>query len=196
MKFTLLAVLYLQVRRVTRYIRMILIKPSFGEYGCSFIFDPDSVFSYNNIAVGDHVYVGPGATFVAGDAKINIRSHVLFGPNVTIVTGNHNTSIIGQYIIDVREKREEDDQDVIIEDDVWVCAGATILRGVQIGRGSVIAAGSVVTKDVPPYAVVGGCPAKIIKWRWSIAEILKHENILYPEDKRMSECDLSKFRGI
>ena len=66
--------------------------------------------------------------------------------------------------------------DITIEDDVWIGFGATILSGVTIGQGAVIAAGSVVTKDVPPYAIVGGVPAKVIKYRFPekmIKELVK-----------------------
>lgn len=57
--------------------------------------------------------------------------------------------------------------DIIVDDDVWIGERATIMSGVHIGQGAVIAAGSVVTHDIPPYAVVGGVPAKIIKYRFS-----------------------------
>lgn len=57
--------------------------------------------------------------------------------------------------------------DIIIEDDVWIGQGSIILSGVHIGQGAVIAAGAVVTHDVPPYAVVGGIPAKVLKYRFS-----------------------------
>lgn len=56
--------------------------------------------------------------------------------------------------------------DIVMDDDVWIGYGATILSGVHIGQGAVIAAGSVVSKDVPPYAIVGGVPAKVIKYRF------------------------------
>ena len=66
--------------------------------------------------------------------------------------------------------------DIIVEDDVWIGQNAIILSGVHIGQGAVIAAGAVVTKDVPPYAIVGGNPAKVIKYRFEqsiIEELLK-----------------------
>ena len=66
--------------------------------------------------------------------------------------------------------------DIIVDDDVWIGQGAIILSGVHIGQGAVVAAGSVVTKDVPPYAIVGGVPAKVIRYRFEpdmIEELLK-----------------------
>ena len=91
----------------------------------------------------------------------------MFGPNVTVITGDHRIDILDRPMCSITddEKLPENDQDVVIEEDVWVGAGATILKGVTIGNGSVVAAGALVKKDVPPYAVVGGVPAKIIKMR-------------------------------
>ena len=64
-----------------------------------------------------------------------------------------------------KEKDKSIDKDVIFEGDNWIGANATILKGVTIGYGAVVGAGAVVTKDVPPYAIVGGNPAKIIRFR-------------------------------
>jgi len=79
------------------------------------------------------------------------------GSNVTIIGGDHNASVVGKFMYDyeVQEKRPEDDQDVIIEDDVWIGTGAIILKGVRLGRGSIVAAGALVRKDVLPYTIVG-----------------------------------------
>ena len=76
-------------------------------------------------------------------------------------------------------KIPENDQDVLIEGDVWCGANVTILKGVTIGRGSIVAAGSVVTKSCPPYSIIGGVPAKLIKKRFSEEEIKLHELMLY-----------------
>ena len=86
------------------------------------------------------------------------------------------------------------DADVVIEEDVWIGANVTILKGVHIGRGTIIAAGSVVTHSMPAYCVSGGVPAKIIKYRWTIEEIMEHERLLYSEDNRLSSFDLNKYR--
>ncbi|MBQ7235585.1 MAG: hypothetical protein IJX03_00310 [Clostridia bacterium] len=75
------------------------------------------------------------------------------------------------------EKRDIDDEDVIIESDVWIGANATILKGVTIGRGAIIAAGAIVTKNVPAYSIVGG-PARVLKMRFSEQQIKEHEKIL------------------
>ena len=91
-----------------------------------------------------------------------------------------------------REKRPEDDLGVVIEDDVWVGTRAIILHGVTIGRGAVVAAGAVVAKNVPPYSIVGGVPAKVIKFRWDVATILEHELLLYLENERLSCQQLSQ----
>mgnify|MGYP001020427694 FL=1 len=76
------------------------------------------------------------------------------------------------------EKLPENDKDVIIEDDVWVGCNVTILKGVIIGKGTVVAAGSVVTKSCPPYSIIGGNPAKLIKMRFTEEEIKEHDRIM------------------
>ena len=65
-----------------------------------------------------------------------------------------------------------------------------ILKGVTIGRGSTVSAGSVVVKDVPPYSIVGGVPAKLIKYYWTIDQILEHEAALYPQNERYTRQEL------
>lgn len=134
-----------------------------------------------NLSVGDGTSIPKGSTFYCTEAPLTIGRKVIFGPNPTIITGDHRIDIIGKYIIDVTvdEKLPENDAPVVIEDDVWCGANVTILKGVTIGRGSVIAAGAVVTKSFPPYSIIGGVPAKLIKMRFTEEQIREHERLLY-----------------
>ena len=157
---------------------MYLIKTQFNSVGRNVIFDPFDKIGYKNVSIGNDVFIGPGATFSASKSHITIGNKVMFGPNVTIMGGDHNHSIIGKYMFDVKVKNIDDDQPIIIKDDVWIGAGAIILKGVTIGEGSIVAAGALVIKDVEKYSIVGGVPAKHIKFRFSENEILEHKRIL------------------
>ena len=120
-----------------------------------------------NISLGNNVSIGYKNTFYCTKAEIIIGDDVIFGPNVTIITGDHRIDILDRPIASIKdnEKLPENDLPVIFEGDNWIGANSTILKGVTVGKGAVIAAGSVVTKSVPPLAIVGGVPAKIIKYR-------------------------------
>jgi len=183
-------------RRASRRVRMYMYRPLFGAHGQRFIFDPDGFYSYANIHVGDDVSLGYRPMLMAALSEIRVGNRVMFGPEVAIIGGGHNTTMIGRFMTEVHEKTGNEDLGVIIEDDVWVGARVTILRGVIVGRGSIIAAGTVVTKSVPPYAVVGGNPARIIKFRWDVPTILQHEQALYPLDQRLSAEQLRQWQTV
>lgn len=174
---------------------MYLLLPLFKEHGRNTHFDPDGFYSFENIILGSDVNLGMGPTLMAAKSTIRIGNKVMFGPFVTLIGGNHNAAEVGRFMVDVHEKRPGDDLGVIIEDDVWVGTRAVILRGVTVGRGSIIAAGSVVTKDVPPYSIVAGCPARVIKFRWDVETLIRHDETLYgpdsriPKDKLKTACE-------
>ena len=134
-----------------------------------------------NLSVGDGTSIPKGSTFYCTEAPLTIGKKVIFGPKPTIITGDHRIDLIGKYIIDVTvdEKLPENDAPVVIEDDVWCGANVTILKGVTIGRGSIVAAGAVVTQSFPPYSIIGGVPAKLLKRRFTEEQIKKHERLLY-----------------
>lgn len=179
-------------QRLRRRLKMAVLRPAFKRHGQNFVFDPDGQYSFRCIEVGDDVFVASGAIFRAGRTSIIIGSKVMFGPNSTILGGDHNTGCIGRFMFDVKDKRPDDDIDVVVEDDVWIGARAIILKGVRIGRGSVVGAGAIVTKDVPAYAVVAGIPARIVNTRFSmnVDTIEKHESAIYPLEKRLSRRSL------
>lgn len=158
-----------------------LIRRSFASCGKSVrILGGCSFAGAENIQVGNYVSFGAGMRVLTTRARLIIGNYVMFAPGVTIVTGDHRTDIVGKYMMQITDgdKRPEDDLDVCIEDDVWIGANATILKGVTIGRGSVVATGAVVTKSCPPYSVIGGVPAKVLKSRFTPEEIAEHERIL------------------
>lgn len=192
-RFGYIHFLYKMVRRdvLTK-----LYRPFFGAHGKNFSFDPDGAYSYGNIYVGDDVSLGAKPILLATRSLIHIGNKVMFGPEVTIIGGNRNTSYVGRFMADVtdNDKIPGDDQGVVIDDDVWVGTRAVLLNGVTIGRGAIVAAGAVVTRSVPPYSVIAGVPAKVVKFRWDIDTILQHEENLYPPEKRFSRDYLEKYQ--
>lgn len=131
---------------------------------------------WHNVSCGNDVHIGKSNLFLCALAPIKIGDHVMFGPNVTIITGDHRIDLIGRHMTSVRneEKLPENDQPVVFEGDNWIGANVTILKGVVIGEGAVIGCGAVVNKDVPPYAIVAGIPAKVIKYRFTKEQLAEH----------------------
>lgn len=107
--------------------------------------------------MGSNVFINQQCIFV-GEEKITIGNNVNFGFRCMVVTSNNEVEIDSE-----TKKRTHYDEPIVIEDDVWIGAGAIILPGVTIGKGSVVAAGAVVTRDVPKSTLVGEVPARIIK---------------------------------
>lgn len=111
------------------------------------------------IEIGDNSGLGINCDI---NGRVIIGKNVLMAPEVVIYTENHSYMDKNRLII---EQGYSQSRPVTIGDDVWICRRVMIMPGVTIGTGAVIAAGAVVVKDVPAYAVVGGNPAKIIKYR-------------------------------
>lgn len=136
----------------------------------------------HSLRIGTHVKIAANTT-IACDGKIG--NGVLIASQVGIVGRyDHDHKEIGSYISESTwlyanaDKSAERRNEIIIEDDVWIGFGAVVLSGITIGRGAIIAAGSIVTKDVEPYALVVGNPAKKIGERFSVEERIEHERLL------------------
>lgn len=108
-----------------------------------------------DIRVGRNVFINQNCTFY-DLGGLDIGDDVMIGPNVSLITSGHP----------IEPSRRRDGviaKPIVIERNVWIAAGATIIGGVTVGENSVVAAGSVVTQDVPPNTLVGGNPARVIR---------------------------------
>ncbi len=138
-------------------------------------------FDMDCVEVGNWTYGGIKVMTFNKDAKLKIGNFCSIGPEVCfILSADHYLNKISSFPFKVKCIGEElegvSKGNIVVDDDVWIGYGALIMSGVHIGQGAAIAAGAVVTKDVPPYAIVGGVPAKVIKYRFEpemIEELLK-----------------------
>ncbi|MEU6078098.1 CatB-related O-acetyltransferase [Micromonospora sp. NPDC047074] len=179
--------------RVRRAVRGWATVHRFAVRGGRVVFDPDGVYTYETIELGANVDLGYRPVLMAARSRIRIGDNVMFGPEVTIRGGNHRVDRVGVPMIAVRKQPgdEQHDRGVTIGDDVWVGTRAIILQGVTVGRGAVIGAGAVVTRSVPPYAIVAGNPARVIRLRWPVETIAEHERALYPPSQRLDDEELA-----
>lgn len=111
------------------------------------------------VSLGDYSGIGVNASI---HGACVIGDYVMMGENCTIITRNHAHS---RTDIPMMLQGFEEERPVYIEDDVWIGDRVTILPGVRIGKGSIIGAGAIVTRDVPPYSIAAGIPARVIKSR-------------------------------
>ena len=141
-----------------------------------------NVFCSKNISVGNYSYGKLNVLNTVDEYWLRIGHFCSIAQEVTfILCSDHPVNRISTYPFKVKCMGSQPYEaiskgDIVVEDDVWIGYRATILSGVRIGQGAVVAAGAVVTKDVPPYAIVGGVPAKVIKYRFPqhiIDELLK-----------------------
>ena len=130
-----------------------------------------NLFDIDKVSVGIATYGELNVLTYNNENVLRIGNYCSIGPNVWfVVSADHRLDCISTYPF--RNKFYEREfleaiskGDIIVEDDVWIGCNVTILSGVHIGQGAVIAAGAVVNKDVPDYAIVGGVPAKVLKYR-------------------------------
>ena len=139
-------------------------------------------FDINCVEIGKETYGGIRTYTFGRNQKLKIGHFCSIAENVMfILEADHYVNYISTFPFKVKTLKSEPFEaiskgDIVVGDDVWIGYGSIILSGVKIGQGAVVAAGAVVTKDVPPYAIVGGNPARIIKYRFSediIEELLK-----------------------
>jgi phosphonate metabolism protein (transferase hexapeptide repeat family) len=156
-----------------------------------------------NTVIGDYSYVNPASVIL----ESTIGKFCSIGSGVQIVLGSHPTDFVSTHPVFYsnskpfktysKENYVQEYLPVSIGNDVWIGDGALVMGGVSIGDGAVVAARAVVTKDVPPYAIVGGVPAKIIRYRFNeneISQLLKIKWWDWEESKIQSKS--SEFLNL
>ncbi len=127
----------------------------------------DKTLTLNNIAILEWGGISIGNNSGLGircrvRGPLTIGNDVMMGPDVVILSGGH---VFDRTDIPMRLQGGKKSRPTVIGDDVWIGTRAIIMPGVRIGSGVIIGAGAVVTKDVPDYAIVGGVPAKVLRYR-------------------------------
>lgn len=140
-----------------------------------------------NVYLEEKTRINPYAKIINYTGRFILKKYSEISYNCTIVTGNHTPTVgIPQFYLG-HSHINDNEKDVIIEEDVWIGANATILSGAHIGRGAVVGANALVNKPIPPYAVVVGIPAHIIASKFTIDQIIEHEKSLYNEQERFTK---------
>jgi acetyltransferase-like isoleucine patch superfamily enzyme len=144
----------------------------FLSAGKDFYIGRNTLIRPKSVSVGDFSYIGNNCHIAS---QVTIGNWVMIASNASMVGGDHVFNTAGIPSIwagrDINRK-------IIIEDDAWIGHGAIIMHGVHIGEGAIVAAGSVVTKDIKPYAVVAGVPAKVLRDRFTDEQRQLHQEEL------------------
>ena len=125
--------------------------------------------------------------------KFIIKPYGVCSDNLLVVTGNHTPTVgIPQFFLGNSHINDKE-SDIIVGEGAWVGANVTLLAGATIGRGAVIGACSTVNKEIPPYAVAVGSPARIIASTFTKEQILAHERLVFKPEDRLSEEEINQL---
>jgi len=135
------------------------------------------------LVMGPYGYLGPRAVIPSG---VRMGKYVMIGPELLVVGDDHVFDTPGTAVIFSGRPVHRNCE---IEDDVWIGARVTLKKGIRIGRGAIVAAGAVVTRDVPPYAIIGGVPARVIRFRFDDHQKTAHDAYLSLPAQRGKFCE-------
>ena len=154
----------------------------------------EEYIKYIYIYIYENVGIVPCAMISALNAKFILESNCAIAERLTVHIENHAMALkFFCSSITEKSKPEGYDSDVVIENDVWIVCNVALLSGVTVGRGCTVAAGAVVNRSNTSYCLIGGVPARPIKFKWTIEEILQHEAALYLENERYTREELEEI---
>lgn len=190
---------YTILKDVAKIIRLNRFKRSWRKANAENDTVPMNHFPAELVSVGKCSYGELNVITFNHISKLRIGSYCSIAQHVYFMLDvEHRVNTVSAYPYKAKCLRLGDEAfskgDIVVDDDVWIGYGATIMSGTHIGQGAIVAADAVVTKDVPPYAIVGGVPAKVIKYRFTpdiINELLKIDYSKLTEE--MIESHVDKF---
>ena len=186
-----------RLERYSGYYQLTHLKRKLGKITLTTVFKiPEACSCPEKIFLDEHTSIYEGARFIISPigekGRFIMKSHSYAAQGLTVITGSH-TRQVGMHNLETAETHRYDvDKDVVVEEEVGIGVGVTLLAGVKIGRGATIGAGAVVMNNVPPYAVVMGNPAQVVGFVFTPEQIVEHEKALYPEEERLSLAKLEK----
>ena len=174
-----------------------------SEYGYmaenAFLAPDVLLFSKKNLYLYENTSIPDGAIILNPRSKFIMKRGSFSSYNLCVCPGNH-MPVVGMWKHDVTDEMKDKldkkgrfDRDIIVEEDVWIGINVTLLNGAHIGRGCIVGAGCVISGEWPPYMVIAGNPARIIKPVFSFDDIIRHEEKLYPPEARISIETLKKI---
>lgn len=141
------------------------------------------------VELDEYTRLQSGTRIISSGGIVTVKKYSAIAASCTFLPGTHVPTVgLPQFLSTTHINDRQ--TGILIEEDVWVGTNCTFLPKSCVRRGAVVGACSLVNKEVPPYSVVAGSPAKLIAVRFSLEQILEHERILYPPEERMKREDL------
>ena len=163
----------INVRALYRYLKVAFFRRVLGYKGMdktAYVVDVEHVS--RDIRLSPYAFINYGCHIGPG---VSIGKYSMLAPRVAVVGDDHVYDLAGTPVI---FSGRPELRRTTVDDDVWIGYGAVVLTGVKIGRGAIVAANSVVTKDVPPYSIVAGAPARLLRDRFEPRERSVHDQML------------------
>lgn len=171
-------------RRVNRFFRFVVIVVLIRPKAISVNSHVVNMFKLRrDTSLGEYSYIGPGVEL---NSKLTVGAYSMVSSNVTFLGADHNYNIVGVPMI---FSGRPESVEIIVGVDVWIGTRVIIMPGITIGDGAIVGAGSVVTRDIPPFCIYAGVPAKFVKRRFNELDEIHHGNYLLEPPKGGAYCD-------
>lgn len=183
-----------------KYVRIYNLQ-DFGHHGILSEITGDSSMPVNNVYLDDYTIIQNQTNLISHNGKLIVKKYSVIASGCTIIPSSHTVTVGIPFFLTAKTHINDNETDIVINEDCWIGASCIILPNCNIGRGAIIGAGCIVNRDIPPYSVVVGSPAKIIASKFTKEEIIQHERHLYPLADRMTNEQLDSlfndyFKGL